>query len=230
MDAPQIRPTEDGSLTLYNPSIGEHYHSIHGAVQESRHIFIEAALRQRLTSPLPADRLHILELGFGTGLNALMTLELAQREQLEVHYTSLELYPVAPSIYQALDYPLSLPESKLYLNRLHEAEWDKAILIEGTKGFVLEKRWTDMLCYEPQHLVDVIYFDAFSPESQGELWSEDFFRRLYHASRDGAILTTYCAKGEVRRRLQRSGWCVERLPGPPGKREMLRATKEQYNI
>lgn len=230
MEAPQIRRTEDGSPTLYNPSIGEHYHSIHGAVQESRHIFVEAALRHRLTRPLYEDKLNILELGFGTGLNALMTLEVALGEGLRVHYTSLELYPVPESVYRSLDFPLELKESKAYLERLHDAKWNEPQAIEGAENFVLEKRLIDMLCYDPSQVFDVVYFDAFSPESQGELWSEEFFRRLYEASRSGTVLTTYCAKGEVRRRLQRSGWLVERLPGPPGKREILRATKDWHNI
>lgn len=226
MEAPQIITTSDGSPTLYNSQLGEHYHSVHGAVQESRHIFIEAALSHRIAQTIPTEGLRLLELGFGTGLNALMTLEALRGTDIAVHYTSLELYPVPESVYRQLSFPLEVPERDAWLQALHEAPWELEYPLPESPSFVLCKRQTDIASYTPELGLDVIYFDAFSPETQPELWCEELFARLYMASRPGAVLTTYCAKGEVRRRLARAGWQVERLPGPPGKREMLRASKK----
>lgn len=220
---PQLFITEDGSPTLYNAEIGEHYHSRHGAVQESQHIFIEAGLKYRLALLPQTSPLRILEVGFGTGLNALMTLMLAQREGLEIRYTSLEAYPISTGLASELHFPLE--GSGPLLAELHAQSWGEALSLESYPPFVLEKIQTKLEDYQPEGSYDLIYFDAFSPDAQPELWAEEIFCRLYLAARSRAVLTTYCAKGEVRRRLQRSGWLVERLAGPPGKREMLRATK-----
>lgn len=220
---PELYITEDGSPTLYNAELGEHYHSRHGAVQESQHIFIEAGLKHRLALLPPVRPLRILEVGFGTGLNALMTLMLAQREGLEIHYTSLEAYPISMGLASELHFPLE--GSGPLLAELHAQSSGQALPLVSYPPFVLEKIQTKLEDYPPEGSYDLIYFDAFSPEAQPELWQEEVFHTLCHAARPGAVLTTYCAKGEVRRRLQRSGWLVERLAGPPGKREMLRATK-----
>lgn len=225
-----ISPTEDGSLTLYNPTVGEHYHSVHGAMQESRHIFIEMGLHQRLKGKID-EGLHILEVGFGTGLNALLTLTERKAKDIPIHYTSLELYPITEDIYTQLSYTLpTTAHSDVLLQSLHQAKWDTPCTLPEYPNFTLDKRHIALQAYTAERAIDLIYFDAFSPDAQEELWSEDIFRKLYECSRQGAVLTTYCAKGEVRRRLQRAGWQVERLPGPPGKREMLRASKaSQHN-
>lgn len=222
---PHIIRTEDGSPTIYTPRFKEHYHSVHGAVQESRHIFISAGLAQRLHLGVEGA-LSILEFGFGTGLNALLSLLYATENAVPLRYTSLELYPIGEELYRALDFGLEIPKAKAYIEALHTSPWGMWQKIEGAEGFELLKLQTDMQHFEPQSGYDLIYFDAFSPEAQPELWSEDLFRRLYEGANPQAVLTTYCAKGEVRRRLERAGWRVERLAGPPGKREMLRATKE----
>lgn len=220
-----IDQTEDGSPTLYSNQFGEHYHSIHGAIQESQHIFIEAGLKAHLRAN-NSRVLNILEVGFGTGLNALMTAIISEQLGLTVNYTSLELYPIEKDIYEQLQFDLNSPISDLCLKELHTVPWDKPIRLETIPSFTLEKKHIALQDYQPKgEELDLVFFDAFSPEAQPELWSEEIFRRLYHASRWGAVLTTYCAKGEVRRRLQRAGWIVERLAGPPGKREMLRASK-----
>lgn len=223
---PELRvvATEDGSPTLYNATLGEHYHSVHGAVQESRHIFVEMGLRHRL-GQARGEWLRVLEVGFGSGLNALLTLEVSQREGIRIDYTSLELYPLDQAVYSKLRFPLDWHEADSYVQALHQAPWGKAQMLEGAEGFRLDKRQCRAEQFEGEGGYDLIYFDAFSPETQPELWSEELFRRLYAQAREGAVLTTYCAKGEVRRRLGRAGWLVERLPGPPGKREILRATK-----
>lgn len=216
--------TEDGSSTLYNTAVGEHYHSVHGAVQESRHIFIDLALEHRLLSGTSAS-LSVLEFGFGTGLNALLSLLYAQEHKLALRYTSLELYPVEAELWRNLDFALEQAEAGQYLQALHTAPWGKWQEIGEGERFALRKLQCDMQTYIPEEGYDLIYFDAFSPEVQPELWSEELFRRLYACANSQAVLTTYCAKGEVRRRLQRAGWLVKRLPGPPGKREVLRAMK-----
>lgn len=221
--APELHTTEDGSLTLYAPTFGEHYHSMHGAVQESEHIYLGLALRERMSSWQEGDApLRLFEVGFGTGLNALLSWREAEERHIPLQYYSIEKFPLTPELYEALHYEGLGEEREVkdQLLRLHAAPWDEAV--ELSPFFTLHKLRGDLAtCTFPQEL-SVIYYDAFSPESQPELWAEELFQRLGKASCSGAILSTYCAKGEVRRRLQRSGFLVERLPGPPGKREVLR--------
>lgn len=219
---PELRTTDDGSPTLYHSALGEHYHSTHGAEQESRHIFIDAGLKHRLQAEYRGE-LRVLEVGFGTGLNALLTAIEAQALHTRIHYTTLELYPLTSELYSRLHYRGGDATAYDLLMRLHESPWGQDVAISD--GFTLRKEQVDWLGYALASGVDLIYFDAFSPESQPDLWAEERFARLYEAANEGAVLTTYCAKGEVRRRLQRSGFVVERLAGPPGKREILRATK-----
>lgn len=215
-----LTQTADGSATLFVPALDEHYHSVKGAGTESQHIFIEMGLRHALAGRREHEgALRVFEVGFGTGLNALLTLEETERSGVMVDYTAVELYPltwdeVAPLGYS--NHPL--------FRRCHEVAWGEPVRLTPT--FSLQKLHADLLTLSLPE-ADVVYFDAFSPEKQPELWSESLFCRLRQALRPGAVLTTYCAKGEVRRRLQRAGFRVERLPGPPGgKREILRATAE----
>lgn len=213
----QIR-TRDGSPTLYNPYFDEHYHSLHGARQESEHVFIDAGLKAISTQN---SFIRIFELGFGTGLNAWLTCMVAEELQKKIHYVSLELYPLPTDIWQELHYTdeANLKERDLF-TQLHEADWDKAI--EVADHFVLEKRMTDYLAFVPAHSFDLIYFDAFAPEAQSDLWTLDAMKRLRSWCNPGAVFVTYSAKGDVRRALMQAGFEVEKLPGPPGKREMLK--------
>lgn len=220
--APELRTTDDGSPTLYNSALQEHYHSTHGAEQESRHIFVEAGLKHRLEAK-HSEELRVLEIGFGTGLNALLTAIEAKNKHTRIHYTTLELYPLTQDIYCHLHYQRENTTAYDLLMRLHECPWGQEV--EIFERFTLLKEQVNWLDYIPVSNVDLIYFDAFSPDSQPELWEEERFSCLFDAAREGAVLVTYCAKGEIRRRLQRTGFVVERLPGPPGKREILRATK-----
>ncbi|MEL5893615.1 tRNA (5-methylaminomethyl-2-thiouridine)(34)-methyltransferase MnmD [Bacteroides sp. GD17] len=217
-----IETTEDGSATLFVPELNEHYHSVKGARTESQHIFIDMGLKAS-TAPAP----HVLEIGFGTGLNALLTLETAEAEHRHVHYTGIELYPLAWREVDALhysDHPL--------FQALHRAPWMEDVAL--TPYFTLQKVQADVQTIDSSRLLminkspfDVVYFDAFAPEKQPGMWEEDIFRTLHAAMSIGGVLTTYCAKGVVRRILQAVGFRVERLPGPPGgKREILRARKE----
>lgn len=221
-----IEKTQDGSATLYHKELDEHYHSSYGARAETQHIFIEhALLQQRHRSTIT-----LLEIGFGTGLNALMTL-LAQKNGIcsisQIHYITYELYPLTPEIVKA--YTASLPEGEertLYC-ALHAASWDS--IVEISPAFRLEKRMGDarQLIDAPSLNAEVIYMDAFSPNSCPELWSADMLQALYKHTAPGGVLSTYCAKGVVRRALQATGFEVTRTPGPVGgKREILVCHKE----
>jgi tRNA U34 5-methylaminomethyl-2-thiouridine-forming methyltransferase MnmC len=213
-----IQQTEDGSHTLYVPAIDERYHSTHGAVQESMHIFIDAGLRA-----CKKERVNILEIGFGTGLNVYLTLLEAEKNGKRIHYTSLELYPLTKDVFLRLNYPDMLHESKQLFRTLHRAAWN--VETDITPTFVLKKIAADFTKYRFSGTFDLVFFDAFSPEKQPEMWAEEHFRKIYAHSSPDAILTTYCAKGAVRRTLQSVGFEVERLQGPAGKREMLRGRK-----
>lgn len=215
----ELKTTTDGSHTLYVPAIDETYHSTFGAIQESKYIFSEAGLKQ-----CKKQDINILEIGFGTGLNAFITLLEACASQLNIHYTGLELYPVEVAKALQLNYPEILAKEKRELfEKIHFAEWNKETVI--VPGFTLTKVKVDFTKYCPLHSFDVIYFDAFSPEKQPEMWTEEQFIKVFNYSNNEAILTTYCAKGSVRRAMQTAGFSVTRLPGPIGKREILRGRK-----
>jgi len=215
----EIKVTEDGSHTLFVPQIDECYHSTHGAIQESEHIFIEAGLKQ-----CAKKKINVLEIGFGTGLNAFMTLLEGERSGRIIHFTSLEKYPVEMEKVKLLNYPEEIaPDKKPLFEQLHLSPWNDEVQI--TPYFTLKKIEADFTEYDYTDNFDVVYFDAFSPEKQPEMWTNLLFEKIYDHCLPGAILTTYCAKGYVRRALQDSGFKVERLPGPPGKREILRGSK-----
>ncbi|MBO8460624.1 MAG: tRNA (5-methylaminomethyl-2-thiouridine)(34)-methyltransferase MnmD [Bacteroidetes bacterium] len=214
----QIVLTEDGSSTLYVSEIDECYHSSHGAIQESEHIFIKAALEHHASK-----RLSVLEVGFGSGLNALLTLRCAKRNNLTIRYTGIEKYPLTMNEVGQLNYACDDQDKEIFM-QMHSLSF--GVTASLTPYFSLCKLHTDFVSVDlSSSIFDIVYMDAFSPEKQPELWTQDSMKRLYDSMRIGGILTTYCAKGYVRRNLQSVGFEVERLPGPPGKREMLRATK-----
>ncbi len=214
---PEIRVdiTADGSATLYRADIDEHYHSVKGALTESMHVYV----RTGLDAYQGDDEIVVLEVGFGTGLNAVLT---AMHSQRRVRYVSVELYPLPGDAVEGLGYH-SIVDRDLY-EAILNAPWNTPVSV--TPRFVIEKQHADMLTVELPDRIGVVYFDAFAPEKQSEMWSEEIFGRLYKHMVPGGVLTTYCAKGAVRRMLGSVGFVVERLPGPPGgKREILRATK-----
>lgn len=217
----EIQTTADGSPTLYRPDMDEHYHSVKGALTESQHIFIDCAMKH-----CDKDRIRILEIGFGTGLNALLS---ATQCKCPTEYFSLELYPLDIEIIRKAGYcdMFNNPDFKEIFLALHNTPWDNPA--EITPSFTLNKIQCDFT--NPSTIlpseIDVVYFDAFAPEKQPEMWDEALLKRIFDCMAEGGILTTYCAKGEIRRRLQSIGFIVERLAGPPGgKREILRATKQ----
>ncbi len=215
--------TGDGSHTLFVPALKEHYHSIFGAIRESRHIFIDSGL---LYFP-DHSALTILETGFGTGLNVLLTSMEANNHNIKVNYIAVEPYPLEAAIYLQLNYPykLGLQESLHLFKAIHAAPFKKTTSI--TQGFSLTKikgKLEDIVLSAKS--IDLVYFDAFSPEVQPELWTDKIFRKVFAAMKPGGILVTYSAKGSVRRALMNTGFQVEKLPGPPGKREITRAIKQ----
>ncbi|MDD4971813.1 MAG: tRNA (5-methylaminomethyl-2-thiouridine)(34)-methyltransferase MnmD [Paludibacter sp.] len=215
----ELKMTEDGSHTLFVPEIDECYHSSHGAIQESRHIFIEAGLKQ-----CPKQEMRVLEIGFGTGLNAFLTLLEAEGSGKQIQYTTLEKYPVEIEKAIQLNYSDEIaPDKKQIFEQLHTSPWNEEIQL--TPFFTLKKIEVDFTDAVFDAQFDVVYFDAFSPEKQPEMWSKELFEMIFSHCNPGAILTTYCAKGMVRRALQDAGFKVERLPGPPGKREILRGLR-----
>ncbi len=213
--------TADGSHTLYVPHLDEHYHSIHGAIQEALHVFIAMGLHHSTQSSL-----SILEIGFGTGLNALLTQLEAEKLNKNIYYHSLEGYPLSVDEVKDLNYIQEVKGESVQtkFDALHDAKWEKSI--ELTTGFTLHKQQVMLQEYEPkEESIDLIYFDAFGPRVQPELWEKSIFDKMFTVLKPNGVLVTYCAKGDVRRTMLASGFEVERLPGPPGKREMLRATK-----
>ncbi len=212
----EVQLTADGSHTLFLPEMDEHYHSVNGAAQESMHVFIEAGFRQ-----LDKKVIRVFEIGFGTGLNAFLTLqETLADTSLQVEYYAVERFPLGKDLLRQLNYGASHP--KLF-EKLHDVEWDSLQTI--TDQFSIFKISGDSnTCIVPNG-VDLVYFDAFAPDKQPEMWNQEIFDRLYEQMNAGGILATYCAKGAVRRMMKEAGYTVDRIPGPPGKREMLRARK-----
>jgi len=217
--------TTDGSHSLYVPELNETYHSKHGAIQESNHIFIEAGLKSLRRKKTLVNPLHILEIGFGTGLNAFLT-HLAASD-FAVNYTSLEAYPLSNEISSVLNYPdiLAVSEAdKKIFEVMHECAWNK--IFEVSPSFRLTKlhqKLEDAILL-PNHF-NMVYYDAFAPEVQPELWTEAIFAKIYASMQNNGVLTTYCAKGVVKRALKKVGFEVVGLPGPPGKREITKAIK-----
>ena len=210
--------TEDGSHSLRHNELNETYHSIHGAIQESVHIFIESGLKKQTK-----DHLHVLEIGLGTGLNAFLTLIETSSTFQKTHYTAIELYPLSVASACLLNYPdILAPDKKDTFYQLHTAPWQNHIQL--TSRFELYKIKEDYSSMTLSGNFDLVYFDAFSPEIQPELWVESLFSAIKDHMNEGGVLTTYCAKGAVRRILQSLGFTVERIPGPRGKREMIRAS------
>lgn len=213
----EIQTTADGSTTIYLPDMDEHYHSVNGAIIESQHIYINNGLLCH-----PSKNLSVLEIGFGTGLNAIQTIITCDECCINVNYTTFEKYPLPREITEKLDFNLDKKYLELY-TQLHLANWNTPTRI--TPHFNLLKIEGDLTQIKISGNYDVVYFDAFAPDKQSELWNEQLFQNIYDQMNDQGILVTYCAKGMVRRMLQTVGFSTFRLPGPPGKREILQAKK-----
>lgn len=218
----ELLKTADGSVTIHLPDINEQYHSKHGALQESKHVFIAKGLQKIGLQ----KNISLLEIGFGTGLNALLTYFEAKNNNLEINYTAVEAFPVAQSEWEALKYGTLIADESgdsIY-KKLHETAWEEKHHISSFFNFTKQqKKFEDITAFNS---FDLVYFDAFGARVQPELWTETIFQIMYNAMKSNGILVTYAAKGSVRRAMQSVGFTVERLDGPPGKREMLRAVKK----
>jgi tRNA U34 5-methylaminomethyl-2-thiouridine-forming methyltransferase MnmC len=219
----EIIITKDGSHTITIPEISVAYHSYNGAVQESMHVFIKAGLRWYLGQHTDARPVRIFEMGFGTGLNAYLTALEAGEKKVPVYYTAVEQFPIPPEEAFLLNYAAT-PAKKHLFNQLHQSPWEQDVVI--TDQFTIRKLNGNLVDVQPQHLFDIIYFDAFAPSAQPELWTTEVFKPLFDMLHPGGVLLTYCSKSIVRRAMQAVGFVVTKVPGPWGKREMVRARKE----
>lgn len=221
----EILITSDGSTTIHLPDWEEQYHSIHGAIQEAKHVFIAAGYTKLLESN--PSKFEILEIGFGTGLNTFITFLEGIKTAKKIDYVGIEAYPVSNNEIEKLNYvtELNAQKNEAIFKKIHSTPWEVKHKISTDFSLLKRKQFfeniTDTNCY------NLVFFDAFGAKNQPELWTEAMFKKMFEALKENGILVTYSAKGSVRRALQTVGFLVERIPGPPGKREMLRATKKQ---
>jgi tRNA U34 5-methylaminomethyl-2-thiouridine-forming methyltransferase MnmC len=215
----KLMTTQDGSHTLFVEDLDEHFHSVYGAIQESTHIFIKNGLLASKVNPV-----RIFEVGFGTGLNAILSCYQALIAHRQTVYHSIELYPLNPQILEGLNHiQLVNIQNREMFQKILDSEWEQEIQIN--KYFSLKKIHGDMLTHVFSNCYDIVFFDAFSPEKNPEIWNIEVFRNIFDHLNTSGILITYCAKGSVKRTLLETGFCVEKLPGPPGKREIIKAFK-----
>lgn len=214
--------TEDGSHSILSEQFGVAYHSKHGAIQETQHVFINAALR--LKAVLQKE-ISILDIGFGTGLNAYMTLLEAEKRNLSIQYSGIEAYPISYQQATDLNYSELLKSTDFQPSflKMHSADW--ATPIQLSQQFQFTKHQVKFETIDFTGQFDIIYFDAFAPNAQPELWEAALLSKMYQALKKDGVLVTYCAKGIVKRTLKAVGFEIETLKGPPGKREMTRAIK-----
>lgn len=217
----KIINTADGSKTLFVPELNEQYHSVNGARTESEYVFLEQGyLYHQSKAPV------IFEVGFGTGLNALLTAELAHKLKRKTRFITIEKYPINEQEIMELNYGQLISEqAELLFTKIHNAKWGEEIKI--SEYFFLLKIEGDLTNYnfEKVHNFDIVYYDAFGPDKQTNMWEPEIFRKIYDASTANSVFVTYTAKGQIRRQLQDCGYSMDRLPGPPGKRHMLRGIK-----
>jgi tRNA U34 5-methylaminomethyl-2-thiouridine-forming methyltransferase MnmC len=216
----EILQTLDGSTTIHLPDWNESYHSKHGAIQEAYHVFIQNGLNT--FNGLPVS---ILEIGFGTGLNAFITFLESKKSNQKIDYHGVEAYPISTNEISQMNYvsELNATSETTIFDHIHECDWQTTIEISSL--FTLTKRQQFFEQIEDEDKFNLIYFDAFGYRVQPELWSTEIFRKMYKALKSNGTLVTYAARGVVKRSLIEVGFTVEKLPGPPGKREMFRATK-----
>lgn len=216
--------TEDGSTTIHIPEWNEQYHSTHGAIQEAKHVYLEHGLAYFCASEgyIKQSQISILEIGFGTGLNAFLTAIKAKELNLNCNYVGVEGFPISNEELKALNYSEEIKEENIF-NAIHESEWESECTI--SENFNLKKQQKQFSEIEDLSKFNVIYFDAFGPRVQPELWTEVIFKSMYEAMKPKGVLVTYCAQGHARRAMISVGFKVEKVKGPPGKRHMLRAVK-----
>jgi len=218
----ELIQTEDGSHSLYIPELNETYHSTHGALRESDYVFIKNGLDLVKDN----NEITILEVGFGTGLNTFLTFLESEKNGLKIHYHTLEPYPLEESIVRSLNYPEKIASDKSsFFYDFHKYPFGEKV--EVVPGFTFQKDLTKLEQLELQpNYFDLVYFDAFAPSKQPELWSLENFEKIFSWLKEGGVLVSYCASGQFKRNLRSAGFLVETLPGPPGKKEMTRGKKK----
>ncbi len=216
--------TADGSHSVRDKQTGATYHSVHGAIRESEHVYVNALRHLAQTQP----SVSILEMGFGTGLNALLSCLAVEGRDVQVHYTTIERFPLEAAIIHTLNYctMLGRPERQALFQQLHACDWGSDQTI--ARDFTIHKIAAGIEDASTAGVaVDIVYYDAFAPEVQAELWSRAIFEKISACMKKGGMLTTYCSKSVVRRAMQAAGLRVEKRPGPPGKREIVYAFRDQ---
>lgn len=221
MNELKIIQTKDGSHSLLNEALNETYHSTHGAVQESIHVFIKNGFSFWIEKN-QASEVSILEVGFGTGLNALLTLEESIKEKKKIHYTTLEAFPVRIELVNQLNYSQRLEVDSNYFRSIHQCDWNTPVAIASDFSFEKRKAKIQETDLE-KGAYDIVYYDAFAPAKQPEMWELPVLEKAVQSLKSNGIFVTYCAQGQLKRNLKSLGMRVESLPGPPGKREMVRA-------
>lgn len=215
----KIIVTKDGSHTILHLEINQHYHSVNGAISESKHVFIKEGLLNT-----KKETINLLEIGLGTGLNALLTLQILKKKKKYVKYVALEPFPLKLDIVKKLNYCQLLKEENSVFLKIHTSLMDNPTMI--LENFILLKHKKTLEEMQFNNSFDLVYFDAFSPSVQKNIWEEKIFIKLFNSMSNNSILVTYCCKGEVKRKIERAGFIVKKLPGPPGKREMIFARKK----
>ena len=216
--------SDDGSHTIELIGMNEQYHSTHGAIQESNHVYIKHGLERISTQK---SSLNVLEVGMGTGLNVLLTWAIAQEQNLQVHYHAIEAYPISKKLWSQLNYAqaLDLPKTKDIFSQIHFTPWGQEIALDENFTFLKKEEFIQNSRL-PDDFFDVVYFDAFNPDLEPDLWTTEVFHKIYKSMKDISVLTTYSTKGIVKRALRSCGFRIEKKPGPMGKREILNAIKE----
>lgn len=225
MSETRIIETQDGSHSLYVPDLNETYHSFHGAIQESQHVFIRMGLHYYLDLHR-TNKLKILEIGFGTGLNALLTFKDLVPKKLKTWYDTIEPYPIDENIWSKLNYveQLEMTENGDVFEHMHKCDWDtKTELTEGYLFTKFKSTLEDINLVENHY--DVVYFDAFAPSKQPDLWKPELLDKVIDSLKEEGVFVTYCAQGQFKRDIKETGLIIETLPGPPGKKEMVRGVK-----
>jgi tRNA U34 5-methylaminomethyl-2-thiouridine-forming methyltransferase MnmC len=214
-----VRKTNDGSYTIYLPDLNENYHSLHGALQESNHVFLKEGINQ-----LDLNCIDVFEVGFGTGLNACLTYLECEKKDIDVNYVSVEAFPLDSDLIEQYFLNITDQAIKEVMVNMHRVEWGREVQL--SERFTLKKIENSLESINPtKYSFDIIFYDAFGPRVQPEMWTFDLFCKMYQMLKSDRFLVTYCAKGQVKRDLIKAGFEVESCPGPPGKREMIRAWK-----
>lgn len=220
----KIIKTADGSTTLFLPDMNEHYHSIHGARKESEHVYIKKGVEHWFEQNPEKKKIRVLEIGFGTGVNALLTYNYAVKHNIEVEYKTLEPFPIDTEIVNQLDFNFEKDEKEMFL-KLHQSQWEEKIIISSNFSFLKNKLKIEEL--DEKNQFDLVYFDAFAPNKQKNMWdSGNLLKMKTVIESDSGFLVTYCAQGQFKRDAKDVGFIVESTDGPPRKHEMVRLLKK----